>query len=380
MELSLFAPGCHGYVPNASVWAPQKALLSTAELIKRYATGAVGCIYSKEAHEKFREKMKAAGGFADFADAAHRFGYADAYAGQLILPFIEVAELFPGCFPGPAQARGDCVSHDIRTGGVFTMAAEIARGAPDEVTGKLEEAPKLSQTGIENLVFSSEYPWWMRGYAGDGWYIEAAIEAVIKNGYMLRQKYAELGIDLEEYTYENTAKYGRNAPPESILSVGRQHVVSASTDVSSAEETRDAMGNGHGIVSDGGEGFSSVRDEYGFSKRSGTWSHSYPLAGFDDREIIKKIFGEPLVLNMNNWAAWNTGNRDIYQSASLVPPAKKALWIKLGIVNPTTGNIMIPEGCWWTRWSDIKNRNIKALAGFRGWAKKPINLSVVGLL
>lgn len=380
MELSLSAPGNHGYVKNASAWGQQQGQLSRDELIKRYSQGAAGCIYSHEAHEAFRAKMKARSGIADVEDAAHQFGYADSYAGQLVLPFIEVAEIFAGCFPGPAQERGDCVSHDMRTGGVFTMAAEIARGTPDEVSGKIEEAPKLSAEGIANLVFSPEYLWWQRGYNGDGWYIEAAIEAGIENGFLLCQPYPDQGIDLTHYSYANTAKYGRTAPPESILSVGRFHPITSSADVTSPEALRDAMGNGFGIVSDGGEGFSSSRDEYGFSKRSGGWSHSFPLFGFDDRDIIKKIFGEPLVLDGNNWAAWNSGPRDIYQSANLVPPEKKALWIKLGLVNPKTGNIMIPEGCWWARWSDNKNRNIKALAGFRGWAKKPINLSVAGII
>ena len=247
----------------------------------------------------------------------------------------------------------------------------VFEGKPDD----------LPVEGQHDMVLSSEWYWWWRGYNGDGWSSSSATPVAIKHGSMLRKSYSDLGIDLTKYSYSNTAKYGSRNPPENMDAVGKIHAVTTGATVSSFEELRDALGNRHGITTDGGEGFSSSRDQYGMSRRQGGWSHCYPFIGVDQRPKAVSKFGEPLVLNLNNWGKWNSGPRDIFESADEYKPDMKSLLVSLGLVNPTTGNLMIPEGSWWTTWSDVKRREMYALAGFRGWTKKQLpNWGNTGLI
>ncbi len=382
--------------PTHVAWPSLERSLDPAEIAKGYAAGWTGVYRDPEADEAKRAAFAATGGFADFEDAAIASGVADAYAGQLVIPFVLEAVLFPGSLPGPAQERGDCVSHGITKACVGSLVGDIADGHPDEETGKVEGPPEVPPAGVLHGVLSTEWPWWHRGYRGDGWSTGPATQAVMKSGVLVRQAYPDLGIDLTQYSYKNTALYS-NSPGEKFEAVGRLHCVTSGADISTFEGLRDALGNLHGIATEGGEGYSSVRDEFGMSGRRGSWSHAYPFKGADDRPETRAKFGEPLVLQMNNWGAnWNSGPRDIWQSAALVPslcnmlvkvgflPAADPVQIKqrlvdLDVVNPATGNIMIPRGSWWSRWSDVKNRGIQALAGIRGWTRKVLpNLGATG--
>jgi hypothetical protein len=93
----------------------------------------------------------------------------------------------------------------------------------------------------------------------------------------------------------------------------------------------------------------------------------------DNRPWVKQAYGDDfLFLIPNSWGtSWISGPRDIYDSAKYVPPAKKAEWIAKDIVNPATGNIMIPEGSFWATWKSIMNRSFFAMSGIRGWKPKP---------
>ena len=137
---------------------------------------------------------------------------------------------------------------------------------------------------------------------------------------------------------------------------------------------RDLLYNGYGVTTCGGEGLDDQRDENGVSHRSGSWSHAMAYIAVDDRPWAKQTYGGPLVLDLNSWAAWNRGPRDIHDSASMVPVSKKQLWIDRGIVNPATGNIMIPEGSTWVRYSEMRNRDMTAFSGVNGWPARVIPL------
>lgn len=377
-NLKLYNPGD---VINISA-EPSKEL-TAAEIQQRYESGKVaGCWYDGEQHDKFRELAKASGGYSDYGDAAHAFGIAGSFAGKLVLPWLNAMALMMNCFPGAAQARGDCVSHGTRTAIFMAMVGDIVSGIADSVTGLLEGVPAdLTTAGILDLPLSSESLWWWRGYSGDGWDVDSAMNVALQHGILLRKNYPDLGFDLTNYSYANTALYGGRSPSAAIDAEQQKHKPVTAADASSFEEIQDALGNLHGVTSDGGEAWSSSRDQYGYSPQSGRWSHDFPQIGTDSRKEIVAIFGEPLVLNINNWAKWNSGPRDVYMSAHLVPPQFKERWIKLGLVNPATGNILIPEGAWWAKWSSMKNRQFKVAAGFRGWAKKPLaNLGATGLI
>jgi hypothetical protein len=69
----------------------------------------------------------------------------------------------------------------------------------------------------------------------------------------------------------------------------------------------------------------------------------------DDRDIIKQLYKEPLVLVQNSWGEWNDGPRRTYGT-----------------------NYNIPIGSFWARWSDIKNRSMIAFSGVNGWPPKKL--------
>lgn len=366
-----------GFLPR-NIWYdwPEDAFdLPTEEVIKIYESGGVGAEDDPDARDQFKSMMAYPVG----EDAAHIFNLADTGVGKLVIPFVHALEMFPGCWPGAVgQGRGDCVSWGTRNSSLLTMVCDIVSGQPDEKTGQPEEKPEVPEEGIRHGVLSTETFYWYRGYNGDGWSCPAAANvATQKSGLMIRKDYTqEFGINLTKYSAKTAGAYGSRAPTDAIRQLGQQHLIHTGTRISTPEATRDFLWNGYGILDCGGEGYSSTRDQYGVSKQRGSWSHSMTEIGFDDRDVIKAIFNEPLVLILNSWAVFNSGPRDIYQSASLVPPNKKALWETLGIVNKTTGNIMIPEGSFWTPWSQARRRERIAMSGAKGWPAKNIDFFV----
>jgi hypothetical protein len=351
-------------------WPETAVELPTADVMRLYESGFAGCAYDPEAWEEFRDAMS----HPDGDLAAQEFGLADTGAGKLVVPFVHVLEMWPGCWPGDqGQARGDCVSWGSRNATLLTLTCDIVSGQPDEKSGKPEEKPEVPEEGVKDGVLSTEAYYWWRGYNGDGWHCPSVAKvATTTSGAFLRKNYPDLDVDLTRYSGRNAGLYGSRKPPASIAKVGGERLIHQATQVDTFEARRDFLYNGYGLLDCGGEGYSESRDENGVSRRSGSWAHSMCEIAADDRDVIKQLYGGPLVLILNSWAKWNRGPRDIFQSASLVPPAKKTRWEQLGIVNPSTGNIMIPEGSFWCRWSECRNREVIAYSGVNGWPAKVI--------
>lgn len=345
-----------------------------------YESGFSGVTVNEGARERRRHLSIERSGIADYSAAAHANGTADSFAGQLVIPWVYQLAMFPGSEPGAGQDRGDCVSHAASGAERLAMCCDIASGIPDEKTGMVEGVPEVDPQGIADGITSSEWKYWWRGYNGDGWSCDVAAEVSMRHGIALRNNYSDLGIDLREYSGSLAGKYGSKSPPSAMDTFFNAHPIHAVADASSLAECRDALGNGHSIQSCGGEGFSSTRDQFGYSRRSGSWSHGYKNPGVDDRPEIKAKYGEPLLLNFNNWGTWNSGGRDIFDSAKLVPGLRAAIkkavpWQaktleQLDIVNASTGSIQIPPGAWWCKWSEAKNRQFLVYSGALGWKRK----------
>lgn len=270
-------------------------------------------------------------------------------AGKLSLLFPIMEKVFPGCLPGPAQQRGDCVAHGSKNAALASLAVEIELGKPDEITGLSEGLPDVSSEGIKQGVLSSEYLYWWRGYNGDGWSCSAAASMIRKEGMLLRRKYPELELDLTRYSGGLAGKYGSRQPPENIAATGRINVVRTTTEAQSQDEVRDLIASGYGISSCGSEGFSDTRDENGVSSRKGSWAHAMAYLGFDDRDVIKAKYNGPLVLVCNSWGTWNKGPTQILGTS-----------------------LQIPRGCFWARWADVQRREAIAYSSVAGWPAKKL--------
>lgn len=321
------------------------------DIVKAYEQGFLGAYADPKADEELWAFVQANGGIPDGALACQSFGLEDSGKGKLSLPVLEILSLYPGCLPGGAQGRGDCVSWSTRTAGLGTMCCEITSGKPDEVSGKLEGAPEVSDVAIAFGVLSTEAIYNWRRHGGDGWTCSAAAQVVLKeSGLWLRKKYDEIGVDFTAYSARNAGMYGSRTPPASWLEIGKNHLIRTATEVTAYEQLRDFLANGYCISSCGGESWSNVRDENGVSKRTAKgWAHALAYLAVDDRPEIIKLYGEPLVLIQNSWGEWNEGGTRIYGT-----------------------NYNIPVGSFWSKWSDMKNRHMIAFSGVNGWPPKKL--------
>jgi len=345
---------------------------ANASIQSRYEAGYSGILYDPESSERLRDVAKRTGGSETFEDAADANGLVNAGAGSLSCPFIATLEIWPEAFPGDPQLEGSCVGHNGKNSGMGTLAAEIASGLADAVTGVIEGPPDVSAEGEASGVFSicGIYPF--RGYSGHGWDCGSCAEVMVTDGGLLvARNYPEWSIDLTNVTSKT-----ENLTPSKMSALMRaacpEHQFRTCASASAPEAIRDALAVGICLGSCGGEGFSSTLNEHGVAKRSGSWSHAMAILACDDREWAKSTYGGPLFLVQNSWGRWQNsgGSRDIHDSAQYVPASKKAEWIAKGIVNATTGNIMIPVGSFWARWSDIRNRDYYAMGGAKGWKRK----------
>lgn len=320
------------------------------DVVAAYESGFVGATCDAGATERLQAKIAAAGGMPVGAMACSAYGLVGSGAGKLSLAFRAIDDVYPDSLPGGAQGRGDCVSWSTRNACLLTMCTDIMSGEPDEVSGKLEGAPAVSDEARINGVLSTEafYNW--RRHGGDGWSCGSAVDvAMHESGLWLRKKYDEIGVDFTRYSSKNAGLYGRSPPPESWLAIGKNHLVRTATVLESFEELRDMIANGYGVTSCGGEGFSNQRNEDGVSSRRGSWAHAMAYGAVDDRDVIKQKYGEPLVMLIQSWGEWNSGPRRILGTS-----------------------IDIPVGAFWVKWSAIKNREMIALSGVPGWPPKKL--------
>lgn len=320
------------------------------DVVAAYEKGFVGAYGDPEAAEALRDQIKAAGGIPDGAMACSAYALEETGKGKLSLPVLEILKLYPDCLPGGAQGRGDCVSWSSRNAALGTMCCEITSGLPDPNSGRLEGAPEVSDTARLNGVLSTEAIYNWRRHGGDGWSCAAAAQVMLNDsGLWLRKKYDEIDVDFTQYSSRNAGLYGSRTPPDSWREIGKLHLVQTITEIEEFEALRDLLANGYCVSSCGGEGFSSQRDDNGVSQRKGGWAHALAYLGVDDRDVIKQIYKEPLVLVQNSWGAWNDGSRRIFGTS-----------------------IDIPVGSFWARWSDIKNRYMVAISGVNGWPPKKL--------
>ncbi len=367
------------YAKGTQPWAAELNVnLSPIDIQKKYEQGFAGVYHDPDEYDRFNDIALETGGYVNLEDAATAYGWSDSFAGQLVIPFVHIQELMPTAWPGSAQQVGDCVSHGNKNAILGSLVCEVVAGQVDEVTGKLERIPEIPPLGLSNGALSTEVSYYFRGSNSHGWYCGAAANVAIKKaGAVVRKNYPDINLDLTKYSGSLASKWGRTPPPENIAKHFRNNLIRTAARANTFEGLRDSLGTGRFINSCGSEGFSSTRDSNSVSKRSGRWAHSMAYIGTDDRPETVRLYGSPLVLILNSWGStWNSGSRQIRDSAKYVPADKKTLWESLDIVDKQTGNILIPKGSFFAKWNDIKSRECYVYAGVAGWEIQ--NLTTLG--
>jgi len=316
-----------------------------------YAAGAEGVIYNAAEQEEFEGHVKDSGNNPVGAEVAHEYHFADEFKGQLVIPFVHVVKRYPNMWPGPAQLRGDCVSHSCRSALAGTVTMESHLGIPDSESGKIEEAPDVSPEAEAQGVFATESHYWHRGKDSDGWHIGAAAKVVLsKSGAVIRKNYPDIGVDLTRYDPKMAGRWGKTPPPPEVVDATNNHLFRTATTLKSDEEWRDFLGKGFFIGHDGSEGFDTKRlDANGVARRKSSWSHSMAGIGYDDRPETHRTYGCAAVLILNSWG-----------SNSVVGPRR---------IRGT--DIDIPKGSFWALTKDF-NRRAVAFSGANGWARKSL--------
>lgn len=326
--------------PMAAVDVPIK------KLIEMYDSGYRGCIYDPTA----RDELFSAQPYPDGELAASQFGLAESGAGKLSLPYKPAYDHWPECWPCPGQQTGDCVSHAGKNSGIVLIGAEVAAGVPDPVTNIVESWPEVTKEAEREGVVACENIYGDRGHGGQGASCSRLIRHVTEwGGILLRQNYPELGIDLTRYTVRLGINWGRSQTPENVRAEARKHQIRTATDCPNHEVCRDFIANGYPIWVCSGYGWSSSRDENGYSVRRGSWSHSWVIMAYDDREATKQKYGFPLALYNHDWGKWNSGGRRI-----------------LGT------DIDIPEGSMWIDARLLDNCDCTAMSNFDGFPARKL--------
>lgn len=330
-------------------------MIANAQEVQRwYESGLQGARFNQAEYDALMAELPQ----REFSAVAHSNQFADAFKGRLVAPFVEVEKRYPGIWPGAAQQRGDCESHSLKNGIAVAVVGDVVGGAVDPVSGKYERCPEIPQAGIEQGAFSSEVLYWFSGcgnrknyrgeYVEDGWSAAEGCRVMIKKaGAVVRAKLGETGIDLTHYSADLAGKYGDGGMPPGVADAIDNNLIQTCAEAHSFDEIRDALGNYFGVVSDGSESFSVTRDANGVSKRTAEgWGHAMAIIATDDRPETIALYGEPLVLILNSWGRWNKGPR---------------------VIRGT--NTQIPEGAFWARWSDVRNRRYFVLSGVNGWQR-----------
>jgi len=304
-------------IPDGVHWWPEDAHgLNTDRVVELYRNGHAGAFMDPEAKEAFVASLA----FPDGMATASHFGFAGSGADKLWLPYLPAYKHWPKMWPCPGQTTGDCVSHAGKNAGLVLMGVEIEIGQPDEVTGKAEGWPVVTAEAEAQGVVACENIYGARGWRGQGANCSTLQQYVTsEGGIMLRQNYPELGIDFTRYDASIGIRWGGSGVPSDVTAEGAKHRIRAGTNCQNHEVCRDYLANGYPIWVCSGLGWSSSRDENGYSRRSGSWSHSWIVMGYDDRPETKQKYGFPLFLYNHDWDRWNSGGRRIMGTTEDIP-------------------------------------------------------------
>lgn len=350
-------------------WPAQQIDLAPDDIVRLYESGLAGAIYDPAA----RERMLASVAQPDGEKIAYDNGFAGSGEDALCLPYLYAHAHWPKMWPCPGQTTGDCVSHGGKNAAIVLIGVESALGKPDEKTGKIEGFPEVSAEAELQGVIASEPQYGARGHGGQGASCGTLQRWMMsEGGIYLRQNYPELGIDLTRYNASIGIRWGGRGVPADVAAVGAQHQFRQATDCPTHELVRDFVANGYPNWACSGLGWSSQRDEFGYSRQQGGWSHSWNIIATDYRKKTIAKRGFPLALYIHDWGRWNTGGRDIFESAEYVPAGLREHWINIGLVNAATGNILIPEGSMWIDARLLNRCDNTAMASVNGWPARKL--------
>ncbi len=197
-----------------------------------------------------------------------------------------------------AQQRGDCVGKNIKN-----MAHQDY--ANDAYFGETDWRGIL----CDEVIYS------LRGYCSDGWWTEKAVSLCGGDpaGFLPRAKYdspdGSDSADLSRYNPSLENRWSRCRAPDWLLRISAENPAMFRATARSLEEVDDALALGWGVGRDGGDGYSSRRNEDGVAEQSGSWSHAISVGAVIKTEAMLTKYGGKLYGLYHNWGQWNEGGK-----------------------------------------------------------------------
>lgn len=253
--------------------------LTPSQILAMYQNGFKGALYDPEKMASLIASLP----YKNFSSASPETKGSG--AGKLSTPYKSVFKLSPITPYLERQTTGDCVSHGTRN------AVDVSRAVQIDVNGSPEDFVTLGATeGIYGC----------RGHGGQGMNCSEAARFVnSEGGILLRKAYGKY--DLSKYDASYGTGWGSRGVPAELKEEAKKHQAKTITQIRNIAEARDALANGYGIAVCSGYGFSSTRDDKGFARQSGSWSHCMAWIACDDTG------SEPAFLVQNSWGKWNSG-------------------------------------------------------------------------
>lgn len=248
----------------------------------------------------------------------------------------KLVEQVAGYFPVHGQTIGDCVSHGFGGAVDAVKCVEIAReGEPESWEAETATEPIYGYSRVE--IGKGQLG------RGDGSVGAWGARTVTEGGTLLRRKYDKW--DFSKYDGQRAKAFGmpKAGVPDELEPTMREHPISTASLVTSYEEARDAIANGYPVVVCSNQGFREQRDNEGFAKPSGSWSHCMYFLDVDDE------YKRPGLLCVNSWGnQWINGPKRHDQ----------------------------PDGTFWTD-ADVADKMLRtnpdsyALSGYVGFPSRP---------
>lgn len=199
------------------------------------------------------------------------------------------------------QGIGDCVSWGYKHGCDITLAVDCELGAvPRE--DWIEAATEAIYGGSRVEAHGGPPP---NGGWGDGSYGGGASKFLHDFGVCFRKDYPEFGFDLTQYSSRRAKDWGNygcggQSDNGRFDAEAKKHPVRNVSLVVDFDEAAAAIKSGYPVPVCSGQGFSSSRDQAGFCRPSGGWSHCMCFIGVR--------YDRPGLLCLNSWGpSWVSG-------------------------------------------------------------------------
>jgi len=142
-----------------------------------------------------------------------------------------------------------------------------------------------------------------RGHGGQGMDPARATRFETEFGFLFRQAYPEVGLDLSVYNSRIGSAWGRGGPPEKVRQKCQEHRVGKWIAPETGDEALDLLAAGYACHSGQNVGFSSTPNGSGVHPVRGRWAHDMATVGYD---TSREAWSVDVVFVQNSWGDFNT--------------------------------------------------------------------------